>query len=86
MFSAPASFLAIPDEGVFKRIKLIDFRERKLPDNFIAKGSQVSKLSKKEDLLAQISCYILGMDVEVVKSIFLERLNHLQHFLDKNKV
>ncbi len=52
MFSAPASFLAIPVEGVFRQIKLVDFRERELPDDFNAIGAKMGKLTKKEDLLA----------------------------------
>jgi len=77
MFTAPASFLAFPEEGVFKQIKLVDFRERKLPLDFKATGAKIGILSKKEDLLAQISCYILTMSIDTIKQIFYERLSKL---------
>ncbi len=57
----------IPVEGIFKQIKLIDFRERKLPADFKAIGANRLKLSKKEDHLAQINWYIKFMKISALK-------------------
>jgi len=44
-FSAPASFLAIPVEDMFKIIKRIDFRERSLPDSVTVKDIPLERLA-----------------------------------------
>lgn len=86
MFSAPASFLALPIEGVFRQIKLVDFRERQLPDSFKVNGNANAALTKKQTLLAQIAHYILTMDTHLVNAIYQERLLKLEHFLQRRKV
>ncbi len=77
LYSAPASFLAIPVEGVFRQIKLVDFRITKLPADFRVKGTKICTLSKKEDLLAQISCFIIRMSISQLKQIFYMRFKIL---------
>jgi hypothetical protein len=47
MFSAPASFIAMPVESVFKFIKMNDFREKRLPADFTVRGMQHNDLTKK---------------------------------------
>ena len=46
-FTAPASFLAVPVEGVFRCLKLEYFRLQNLPDEIQVKGIERGKLTKK---------------------------------------
>jgi hypothetical protein len=52
MFSAPASFLALPVESVFRNIKMNDFREKTLPDDVSVQGKQREHLTHKQYLLS----------------------------------
>jgi hypothetical protein len=62
MFSAPASFLALPVESVFKYLKMTDFRERPLPEDVKVKNGPHDKLTKKQYLLSQVANYIMNID------------------------
>ena len=85
-FSASASFLAIPVEGVFFDLKMTDFRERSLPDNVKIITRFGKHPSKKEKLLAQVATYLLNLKLEHIHNIFRDRLMHFSHFLTKKKI
>lgn len=86
MLTAPASFLCLPVESVFKYLKLIDFREIKLSETFVVNGKRLDQLSKKQYLLCQIADYLLNISVPKLKHIFYERLRHLDVFLRGERV
>jgi hypothetical protein len=86
MLTAPASFLCLPVESVFKYLKLIDFREIKLRETFVVDGKRHDQLSKKQYLLCQIADYLLNISDPKLKQIFYERLRHLDVFLRGERV
>ena len=47
LFSAPASFLTLPIESVFKYIKLTDFREKLLAEDVLIKNIRHDQLNHK---------------------------------------
>ena len=61
VYSAPASFLALPVESVFKYLKLTDFRERRLPINLVIMNKQHDDLTHKQYLLAQVASYLISI-------------------------
>jgi hypothetical protein len=86
MFSAPASYKSIPVESVFMHLKLTDFRIRTLPTNVLIKGMRHDQLTKKQNLLAQMSDYLLNISDERMKQIFHDRLRNLGSFLALERV
>ena len=61
IFSAPASFLAIPIEGVFAALKAVDFSKVKDPEPSILKKRRISKLTKKQILMSKVSQYLFSL-------------------------
>jgi hypothetical protein len=86
VYSAPASFHALPVESVFKYLKLTDFRERHLPINLFIKNMQHDELTKKQYLLAQVASYITSISNLKMKTIYFERLKRLRVFLGEERV
>ena len=86
LFTAPASFLALPVESMFKFIKLTDFRERTLSDRLKVTGRSETHLTHKEHLLAQISDFLSSMSPTSITKIYHERLRHLRVFLGEERV
>jgi hypothetical protein len=62
MFTAPASFLAVPIESVFKHLKMTDFRERQLPEQVKVTNGGHDQLTKKQCLLAQVADYLININ------------------------
>jgi hypothetical protein len=74
VFSAPASFLCLPIESVFKYLKLTDFRKRSLDASVVVKGHTHLELTHKQRLLAQVSFFINNLSQRMLNRIFNERL------------
>ena len=86
LFSAPASFLAIPIEQVFFDLKITDFMERGLPANIRITTHLGKPPSKREVLLAQVATHFFNLKITQIHKFFCDRLLHLSHFLAKKKV
>jgi hypothetical protein len=83
MFTAPASFLAVPIESVLKHLKVTDFRERRLPEHVIGRHED---LTNKQYLLAQEADYLINMKHSTMLSIYRERFKNLRMFLQMKQV
>jgi hypothetical protein len=81
MYSAPASFLALPIESVFRVIKNTDFRKRGLSPDVQIKNLTHQQLSRKQYLLAQVAHFIFTISQKRMNNIYHERLTKLQVFL-----
>ena len=68
LFSAPASFKAIPVEGVFGAIKAVDFS--KIPDSDPAPVSteRVKKMTLKQKLMMKVSNYLFTLTPDMLTS------------------
>ena len=86
MFSAPASFVSMPIESVFKYLKLTDFSLMNLRDDFKVKGIENKDLTKKQLLLCQVSDFLLNNKFQKMNAIFHERLLNLAMFLAEKRV
>ena len=86
MFSAPASFVSMPIESVFKYLKLTDFRLMNLRDDFKVKGIEKKDLTKKHLLLCKVSGFLLKIKFQKMNTIFQERLLNLAILLAKKRV
>ena len=81
IYSAPASFLAIPVEGVFGAIKQKNFLNEPDPDIQTLRELEVRKLTNKQRLIYKISNYLFDLERDKVQNIFFKRLQRLEHFL-----
>jgi hypothetical protein len=86
LFSAPASYKAVPVESVFMYLKLTDFRHRQLSQTLTIKDITHDKLSKKQLLISQVADFILNISDTKMKDIFYSRLKHLRYFLALRRV
>ena len=58
IFSAPASFLVAPVEGVFGAIKAINFNSVSEPEIEEFKDKGIKKLTNKQSIMSKISNYL----------------------------
>ena len=86
IYSAPASFLAIPVEGLFGAIKAKNFLNEPDPDVETLRSLGVKKLTNKQRLIIKISNYLFEVAQPKVTRIFVKRLRMLEHFLLRNRV
>ena len=86
LFSAPASYKAMPIESVFKYLKLTDFRQTPMHDALIVKDRTQEQLTHKERHLSRVSHFLLSMSDNKIKKIFYERLAQLRGFLALERV
>ncbi len=81
VFTAPASFQAVPVEGLFAFIKAHDFLKMEDPDPGILGIPKVKKFTKKQVLMAHISNRLFDIPLVKVTSIFKSRLALLINFI-----
>ena len=81
IYSAPASFLAIPVEGLFGAIKGKNFLNEADPDAETLRALGVKKLTNKQRLILKISNYLYNIDRVTIRRILARRLRKLEHFL-----
>ena len=86
IFSAPASFLAIPIEGMFGALKAVDFASIPDPEASILEDLDIRHVTKKQALMIKIANYLFKFKKEKVLSLFKQRLAHLDKFLRACKV
>jgi hypothetical protein len=86
LFTAPASFLAVPIESVFKYLKMTDFRERRLPEHVQVCNGRHEDLTKKQYLLAQVADYLINIAHSTMLSIYRQRFKNLKMFLQMKQV
>ena len=84
-YTAPASFKALPIEGVFAALKGVDFRQREIPEQVMRRDSESSTMTHKQKLLSQVAHYIISLSDRNMNSIYRERLLLLSVFLEKKK-
>ena len=77
IFSAPASFLAVPIEGLFAALKATDFNKIADPDPAMLKVKKISKLTKKQNLIIKVAEYLFNITHEMISSIYRERFAKL---------
>ncbi len=61
LFSAPASFLAIPVEGVFCNIKALDFSDLPDPEPQVFGGKLIKKYTHKQKMILKVSTHLLNL-------------------------
>ena len=69
LFSAPASFLAIPVEGMFGAINARDFKKVEAPKVAELSKQKIKRLSNMQGLMAKVADYLLSIKQQHVKSI-----------------
>ena len=86
IYSAPASFLAIPIEGIFGALKAVDFDAIQDPDPSLLKSANISKPSKKQIMMMKIARYLFAFEKNKISKLFSLRLSQLDKFLMGTKV
>ena len=77
LFTAPASFIAVPIEGIFEIIKSFEFCERSLREPTLVREIPADKFTKKQYLLAQLSEHLLNLEKETFMNVFSKRFKQL---------
>ena len=86
VYSAPASFLAIPVEGVFGALKGKNLMNEEDLDQETMIRLKVKKLTNKQCIIAKVSNYLFQLDQDKITKIFVTRLRMLEHFLLMNPI
>ena len=86
VYTAPASFLAIPVEGLFGAMKAKNLIYEADPDDETMKELHVKKLTNKQRIIAKLSNYLFKVTQDKVDQIFHNRLRKLEHFLLMRRV
>jgi hypothetical protein len=73
-FSAPAYFLAIPIEGVFRAIKSCEFRRQTISKQSLLLKMPHKSPTKRQVLLYQVAHFILKLYTNKINIIFHDRL------------
>jgi transposase len=81
LFTAPASYLVPPVEGIFAIIKTQKLDDITTPALLIVKRSGVTKLTNKQRVQIKIADYIKRLDTQTVKRVFHRALYKLPHLL-----
>lgn len=55
IFTAPASFLAVPIEGIFGPIKLVDFTKIPNPELSVIPSKKIKKFTHKQNTMIKIA-------------------------------
>jgi len=86
MFSAPASYEALPVELVFgaiKAAKLPAVDEASLQE---LQDRRIRHLTNKQRMMLSVSEYLRGVSSESIKNIFFKQLSKLELFLDEHLI
>jgi hypothetical protein len=67
IFSAPASYLALPVERVFSLIKKEDLEDNRTPNLPIVKDKGIKKLTNKQRTMLKVSEYINNLSELTIK-------------------
>ena len=81
IFSAPASFLAIPAEAVFGALKSVDYSTRCFPPLEPGAVQMPTRASVKWDSILRVSRYLLDLSPVTVARLFESRLARLAQFI-----
>ena len=66
IFSAPASYLALPVEGIFGLIKGREYDTISTPQLLSVHEKNIRKLSNKQRLMIKVSEYLLGLQIHTI--------------------
>lgn len=86
MFSAPASYLAIPIERMFGALKAKDFDSLEPPHLLKQHLPRAKRFTHIQKILSQISDYLFNIKQSKVQTFFRESLRKLEVFLTKEKI
>ena len=86
IFSAPASFLAIPVEAVFGAIKSVDYSTKCFPPLEPGAVRRPTRTTIKWESLLKVSRYLLNLSPMKVARLFESRLANLSSFILLDKV
>ena len=70
MFTAPASFISCPVEGIFESLMAINFEERSLFQVLNLRDPHITKLTHKQKLMSKVASYLNEMSKEKTQSVF----------------
>ena len=77
-FTAPASYLAVPAEQIFKKIKCLDLDLHAEPDKDKLGDLNIRKLTVKQTVMLKITNYLFKIGIGEVKDMFAVRLKNLK--------
>ena len=81
LYSAPASFLAVPVEGVFAALKQVDMAKQDDVLLEAAGDDNISSLTHKQRIMLKVGRYLLALTPAKMESIFKSRLRNLERFI-----
>lgn len=81
LYSAPASFLAVPVEGVFAAMKQLDMTKDDDGLQDAAGDDDIASLTHKQRMIIKVGQYLLALTPEKVDRIFKSRLRNLERFI-----
>ena len=81
MFTAPASYAALPVEGIFAGLKALDLEQIEDPSDDILKELNMKKVNLQQKVIFKVAGYLNGLHLHKVERIFASRIRELAGFL-----